>query len=44
MAFLAKYFYPDLFEDLQPEDILKEYFEDWQGIPYRGYYVYPAVG
>jgi len=43
MAFLAKYFYPDLFEDLQPEEILNEYFEDWQGISYRGYYVYPTV-
>jgi iron complex transport system substrate-binding protein len=43
MAYLAKYFYPDLFEDINPQKILEEYFEDWQGIPYRGTYVYPPL-
>ena len=40
-AYLAKYFHPELFEDVQPESILKEYYEDWQGLPYQGNYVYP---
>ncbi len=43
MAYLAKYFYMDLFEDINPQKILEEYFEDWQGIPYRGTYVYPPL-
>jgi iron complex transport system substrate-binding protein len=43
MASLAKYFHPELFEDLHPEEILKEYFEEWQEIPYRGTYVYPPL-
>lgn len=43
IAYLAKYFYPDLFEDLKPQKILEEYFEDWQGISYRGAYVYPPL-
>lgn len=43
MAYLAKYFYPDLFDDLNPQKILEEYFEDWQGISYRGAYVYPPL-
>lgn len=42
-AFFAKYIHPELFEDLNPEDILKEYFEEWQEIPYRGTYVYPPL-
>ena len=41
-AYLAKYFHPELFDDIQPEAILKEYFEDWQGVPYQGVYVYPS--
>ena len=41
-AYLAKYFHPELFEDIQPESILEEYYEDWQGVPYQGVYVYPS--
>jgi iron complex transport system substrate-binding protein len=40
-AFMAKILHPELFEDLDPEAILKEYFEKWQGIPYRGVWIYP---
>ncbi len=42
-AFLAKYLHPDMFGDLDPQNILKEYFEEWQGVPYRGCYVYPPL-
>jgi iron complex transport system substrate-binding protein len=42
-AYLAKCFYPELFEDIQPESILKEYYEKWQGVPYQGIYVYPPL-
>jgi iron complex transport system substrate-binding protein len=41
-AYLAKYFHPELFKDIQPEAVLKEYFEEWQGVPYQGVYVYPS--
>ena len=42
-AFMAKILHPELFEDLDPEAILKEYFEKWQGIPYQGVYIYPPL-
>ena len=42
-AFMAKILHPDLFEDLDPEAILKEYFDKWQGIPYQGIYIYPPL-
>jgi iron complex transport system substrate-binding protein len=38
---MAKFLHPELFEDLDPHNILKEYYETWQGIPYRGIYIYP---
>ena len=40
-VFLAKCLYPEKFEDLEPHDFIKEYFEEWQGIPYQGEYIYP---
>ena len=41
VAYLAKLFHPDLFTELDPEAINKEYLERFQGIPYRGIYAYP---
>jgi len=43
MAYMAKWFYPDLFEDLNPQAIHAEYLEQFQGVPYQGIYVYPAL-
>lgn len=43
VAYLAKYFHPELFKDLNPQSILQEYFQKWQGIPYHGYFVYPPL-
>ncbi len=40
-ACLAKWFYPELFDDLDPEAMNKEYLERFQGMPYRGIYAYP---
>lgn len=42
-AFMAKILHPELFEDLDPEAILKEYLEKWQGIPYQGVWIYPPL-
>ena len=40
---MAKWFYPKLFEDLDPQAIHKEYLERFQGVPYKGIYVYPPL-
>jgi iron complex transport system substrate-binding protein len=40
-VFVAKCLYPDKFENLEPHDFIKEYLEEWQGIPYQGVYIYP---
>jgi iron complex transport system substrate-binding protein len=42
-AYLAKWFHPELFDDLDPEAIHKEYLERFQGMPYQGVYVYPPL-
>jgi len=41
--YLAKWLYPDLFEDLNPEEVHKEYFEKWLGVPYKGLWAYPPT-
>ena len=43
LAYMAKRFQPELFEDLDPEAIHREYLERFQGMPYRGVYVYPPL-
>jgi iron complex transport system substrate-binding protein len=40
--YLAKYLYPDRFKDVNPNHVLREYFEKWLGIPFKGIWVYPA--
>jgi iron complex transport system substrate-binding protein len=40
-VFMAKCLYPDKFKDMDPHDFIKEYLEEWQGIPYQGVYIYP---
>ncbi len=42
-VYMAKILHPDLFRDINPEDVLKEYFDKWQGIPYQGIYIYPPL-
>ena len=41
IAYMAKWFHPELCKDLDPQAIHKEYLERFQGIPYRGFYAYP---
>jgi iron complex transport system substrate-binding protein len=41
--YLAKWFYPDLFKDLDPDKILQEYFENWQHLSFKGKWAYPPV-
>lgn len=40
-AYIGKVAYPDRFEDINPEDIAREYFEEWLGVPYKGIFFYP---
>ncbi len=42
-AYIAKYLYPDVFQDVEPESIAREYYEKWCHLPYRGVYVYPPI-
>ncbi|MDH7597228.1 MAG: ABC transporter substrate-binding protein [Methanothrix sp.] len=42
LAYLAKWFYPDNFKDLDPEAIHKEYLEKYQKVRYQGVFTYPA--
>ncbi|OOC62578.1 ABC transporter substrate-binding protein [Paenibacillus ihbetae] len=37
---LAKWLYPDRFEDVAPDAYAKEYFEKWLGVPYQGIWSY----
>ncbi|NLA10518.1 MAG: ABC transporter substrate-binding protein [Firmicutes bacterium] len=41
--FVAKWLYPDLFADIDPEDALKDYFDQWLGVPFKGSWVYPPL-
>lgn len=44
VAYLAKWFYPSRFEDLDPSSIHKHFLEECLGIPYKGIWVYPPPG
>ena len=41
-CYVAKYLHPELFEDIDPVDIHREWFERFLGIEYKGVYAYPA--
>jgi iron complex transport system substrate-binding protein len=40
--YFAKWMYPERFKDVNPDQVLKEYFEKWLGIPMKGVWAYPA--
>lgn len=40
-SYMAKWFHPDIFKDLHPEKLHREYLEKFQGIKYEGVYVWP---
>ena len=41
-SYLAKWFHPDLFEDVDPVAIHREWMETFLGIEYEGVYAYPT--
>jgi iron complex transport system substrate-binding protein len=42
ISYMAKWFYPEVFRNFDPETLHREYLENFQGIKYRGMYVYPV--
>ncbi len=42
-SYMARWFYPDISKNLDPDAINKEYFENWLGVPYQGIWAYPRV-
>ena len=46
-AYMAKWFYPDIFEDLDPEVIHQEYLDRFQELDYdldeHGVFAYPPI-
>jgi iron complex transport system substrate-binding protein len=42
-VFLAKILYPEKFQDLDPNEFLREYLEKYQKMSYQGVYVYPQI-
>ena len=41
MIYLAKNFYPDRFEDVDPDEFHAKWLKEWQGLEYKGLWVYP---
>ena len=41
-SYVAKWFHPDLFEDVDPVAIHREWMERFLGVEYQGVYAYPA--
>jgi len=42
IAYFAKWFHPELFEDIDPESVHKELFQKFYGIELEGTWVYPS--
>jgi len=47
IAYMAKWFHPDLFADMDPETIHQEYLTEFQGLDIdlneKGVFVYPSL-
>ncbi|MCL0102525.1 hypothetical protein M1N93_00990 [Dehalococcoidia bacterium] len=39
--YIGKILHPELFADVDPEAILREYFEEFHGVELKGIFVYP---
>ncbi|MCL0065869.1 ABC transporter substrate-binding protein [Dehalococcoidia bacterium] len=39
--FIGKILHPELFADVDPESFLREYFEEFHGVEFKGIFVYP---
>ncbi len=42
LAYIAKILYPDLFQDLNPDALHKQFLEELLGVKYAGIWIYPA--
>ena len=42
VLYLARCFYPDAFADIDIREIHQQYLEHFQGVPYKGAYVFPG--
>jgi len=42
--YLAKAAYPGIFEDVDPVELHREYFENWLRVDYQGIFFYPILG
>lgn len=43
VIYMAKWLYPEHFQDINPEQILKEYYEKWLKVPFKGKWAYPEA-
>jgi hypothetical protein len=43
ICYMAKLLYPDLFPDLNPEDVSREWISEFQGVEYLSGHSYPAT-
>ena len=43
VLYFAKMAHPNKFEDINPEEIHTEYFEDWLRVDYQGIFFYPST-
>lgn len=41
--YLAKWLYPERFQDVNPENVIKDYIKGWLGTPYKGKWSYPPA-
>lgn len=41
ISYCAKWFYPEQFDEMDPQELHKEYLEEWLGAPYQGVWAYP---
>lgn len=41
VSYVGKAVYPERFNDIDPDAIVKDYFENWMGVPSKGIYFYP---
>ena len=41
--YMAKWFHPELFEDLDPKEIHQDFLEGFEGMAYKGIYVYSPL-
>jgi len=43
VSYCAKWFYPEQFDEMDPQELHREYIEEWLGAPYQGVWAYPLA-